>query len=94
MKWTYESEEDNFRAQKNEVVTLLDPSNADWYKVRTLLTDDVGYVPSVYLKKIEKKAKAQKSHKEAIAEAAASWKTEPAAGAGRGGAKARRGRKR
>ena len=84
-------------AQKNEVVTLLDPSNVDWYKVRTLLTEDVGYVPSAYLKKIEKKTKAAKSQKEVIAEVAASWKTQGGAaeaqGAGRGG-KGRRGRKR
>eukprot|EP00008_Paramoeba_atlantica_P012614 CAMPEP_0201488816 /NCGR_PEP_ID=MMETSP0151_2-20130828/19502_1 /ASSEMBLY_ACC=CAM_ASM_000257 /TAXON_ID=200890 /ORGANISM="Paramoeba atlantica, Strain 621/1 / CCAP 1560/9" /LENGTH=475 /DNA_ID=CAMNT_0047874177 /DNA_START=115 /DNA_END=1542 /DNA_ORIENTATION=- len=77
LKWNYVSDDGSFEVQKNEIVTLVDPTDADWYQVRTLLTEEVGYVPSAYLKRIEKKAKEKKSEKELIAEVASSWKTNP-----------------
>ena len=55
---------------------LLDPSDSEWYKVRSLIREEVGYVPAAYMKRVEEKKKNAKSSKEIIAEVAASWKAD------------------
>jgi hypothetical protein len=54
----------------------LDPTDSEWYKVRSLIREEVGYVPAAYMKRVEEKKKNVKSSKEIIAEVASTWKTD------------------